>query len=90
MGLMTILFIVWGVFLVGLLSLLAYNATLTRYEEDQLFLNDSNNMEKQHQSEILTKLSRTQPLVRVFGSGSVVLTLALVGMFAWDAIQRLR
>jgi fructose-1,6-bisphosphatase/inositol monophosphatase family enzyme len=87
---MTILFIVWGVFLVGLLALLAYNATLTRYEEDQLFLNDTNDNEKQHQTEILTKLHRTQPFVRVFGSGSVVLTLVLAGMFAWDAIQRLR
>ena len=39
---MSILLIVWGVFVACLLGLLAYNATLTRYEEDQLFLSDTN------------------------------------------------
>jgi hypothetical protein len=90
MGYMTILLIVWGVFLACLLGLLAYNATLTRYEEDQLFLSDSNDLEKQHQDEIVAKLHRTQPFVRIFGSLSGLLTLAIAGIYTWDAWQRLR
>jgi hypothetical protein len=90
MGYMSILLIVWGVFLACLLGLLAYNATLTRYEEDQLFLSDSNDLEKKHQDEIVAKLHRTQPLVRIFGSLSGLLTLAVAGMYTWDAWQRLR
>ena len=39
---MPIVLIIWGVFVACLLGLLAYNATLTRYEEDQLFLSDTN------------------------------------------------
>src|ERR1700688_3228414 len=68
MGYMFILLIIWGVFLACLLGLLAYNATLTRYEEDQLFLSESSEFEKQHQSEIIAKLKKTQPFVRIFGS----------------------
>ncbi len=90
MGYMPIVMIVWGVAVAGLLALLAYNATLTRYEEDQLFLNDTNEIEKQHQSEILVKVNRMQPYIRAFGSISALLTLAVMGMFGWDAYQHLR
>jgi len=90
MGYMSIILIVWGAFLACLLGLLAYNATLTRYEEDQLFLNDTNEIEKVHQSDILKKLSRTQPFIRVLGSVSGLLTLAIAGMYTYDAWQRLR
>jgi hypothetical protein len=89
MGYMSIILIVWGVFLACLLGLLAYNATLTRYEEDQLFLNDTNSVEKTHQDEIVAKLRRTQPLVRIFGSLSGLMTLAVAGMYTWDAWQHL-
>ena len=43
---LTIVFIVWAVAATVLLALLAYRSTLTRYEEDCLFLGDCN--EHQH------------------------------------------
>jgi len=89
MGFMSIMLVVWGVLLACLLGLLAYNATLTRYEEDQLFLSDANNSEKKQQDEIIAKLRRTQPLVRIFGGLSGLLTLAIVGLYTWDVWQRL-
>jgi hypothetical protein len=89
MGYLSILLIIWGVLLACLLGLLAYNATLTRYEEDQLFLSDSNSVEKSHQDEIVAKLRRTQPLVRVFGSLSGLMTLVVAGLFTWDAWKHL-
>ncbi len=39
---LTIVFIVWAVAATVLLALLAYRSTLTRYEEDCLFLDDCN------------------------------------------------
>lgn len=88
MAYMPVVMIVWGVAVAGLLALLAYNATLTRYEEDQLFLNDTNEIERQHQSEIVKKVNRMQPYIRAFGSLSALLTLAVMGLFSWDAYQR--
>jgi hypothetical protein len=89
MDYMSVILIAWGVFVACLLGLLAYNATLTRYEEDQLFLNETNELEKQHQNEIMAKLHRTQPLVRIFGSLSGIMTLVVVGMYSYEAWQRL-
>jgi hypothetical protein len=89
MDLMSFILIAWGVVVACLLGLLAYNATLTRYEEDQLFLSESNDLEKQHQTEIISKLHRTQPLVRIFGGLSGVMTLLVVGLYSYEAWQRI-
>jgi hypothetical protein len=89
MDFMSFILIAWGVVVACLLGLLAYNATLTRYEEDQLFLSGTNDLEKQHQTEIISKLHRTQPLVRIFGGLSGVMTLLVVGMYSYEAWQRI-
>jgi hypothetical protein len=86
---MSFILVAWGVVVACLLGLLAYNATLTRYEEDQLFLSETNDLEKQHQTEIISKLHRTQPLVRIFGGLSGVMTLLVVGMYTYEAWERL-
>ncbi len=89
MGYLSILLIVWGAFVACLLALLAYNANVTRYEEDQLFLSDANEIEKKSQDEILKKVSRVQPYIRVFGSLSALMTLGVMGVMSWDAWQHL-
>lgn len=81
---------VWGVVVACLLALMFYNATITRYEEDQLFLSDSNPIEHKHQDEIQMKVKKVQPYIRVFGSLSALMTLGLMGIFSWDAWQHLR
>ncbi len=85
-----ILLSIWGFVVACLLILVAYNATITRDEEDQLFLTDSNEMEHKHQDEIQGKVRRVQPYIRVFGSLSVLMTLGLMGVFGWAAWLRLR
>jgi len=47
MSFMPVLWIVWAGVTAILLALLAYRGTLTRYEEDQLFLDDSGNHQAQ-------------------------------------------
>ena len=89
MGYLPILLIVWGVVLTCFLVLLAYNANVTRYEEDQLFLSDTNEIEKRSQDDILRKVSRVQPYLRVFGSLSAILTLGVMGLMSWNAWQSL-
>ena len=55
---MIILWIVWAGVLAILLILLAYRGTLTRYEEDQLFLDDAGNHQKQEQTEIVCQVQQ--------------------------------
>ncbi|WP_260740441.1 hypothetical protein [Tunturiibacter lichenicola] len=90
MSALPVLLIVWAVFAACFLALLAYKGQLTRYEEDQLFLNETLSHEQQVQSEIVRKVNRIAPFVRVFGVAAAVMTAGIVGIFTYDAWQHLR
>jgi hypothetical protein len=85
-----VLLIVWAAILACFLGLLAYKGQLTRYEEDQLFLNDAASHEQQFQSEIVRKVTKIQPFVRVFGVATAVMTAGIIGIFTYDAWQHLK
>ena len=84
-----VLLIVWAAILACFLGLLAYKGQLTRYEEDQLFLNETVSQEQQLQSEIIRKVTKIQPFVRVFGVATAVMTAGIIGIFTYDAWQHL-
>jgi hypothetical protein len=84
-----VMLIVWGAVTAGFLGLLAYNATLTRYEEDQLFLTGHSPAAEELQTNILKNVKRTQPMLRAFGGASALLGAVIVGMYTWQAWQRL-
>jgi len=84
-----VMLIVWGAVTAAFLGLLAYNATLTRYEEDQLFLTGNNHAAEEEQTNIMKSVKRTQPMLRVFGGASALLGAVIVGMYTWQAWQRL-
>jgi len=85
-----VLLIVWAAILACFLGLLAYKGQLTRYEEDQLFLNEGVSHEQQLQSEIIRKVTKIQPFVRVFGVATAVMTAGIIGIFTYDAWQHLK
>ena len=59
-----ILLAVWGVLAASFLGLLLYRGQLTRYEDEQLFLNDEANLnEQQRQSFIVRRVTQLEPVV---------------------------
>lgn len=86
---MIILWIVWAGVLAILLILLAYRGTITRYEEDQIFLDDASTIEKDQQTEILAKVNRIQPFVRIATGATCVLTACIIGIYVWDAVHQM-
>ncbi len=84
------LIVVWAVFTGLFLALLAYNATLTRYEENQLFLDDINDVEKEQQSTIVREIHRMTPYIRALGSLSALMTVVIIGVVTWDAWQKIQ
>ena len=84
------MFIVWAVFAVGFIALVAYRGNLTRYEDDQLFLNDNNSVERELQTTIQTKLRKVEPLLRACGAATAVLTAGIAGVYVWDLWQKLQ
>jgi hypothetical protein len=90
MSALPVLLIVWAVFAACFLALLAYKGQLTRYEDDQLFLSDNLPHEQQIQTEIVRKVNKIAPFVRVFGVAAAVMTAGIVGIFTYDAWQHLK
>ena len=85
-----VLLIIWAAISACFLGLLAYKGQLTRYEEDQLFLSDIRSNEQQLQGEIVRKVTKIQPFVRVFGVAAAVMTACIIGIFTYDAWQHLK
>jgi hypothetical protein len=90
MSLIPVMLIVWAVIAASFLALLAYRGQLTRYEEDQLFLSETESNEQREQSEIVRKVNRLQPFVRVLGVATAAMTAGIVGIFTYDAWQHLK
>jgi hypothetical protein len=84
------LIVIWAVLTGLFLALLAYNGTVTRYEENQLFLADINANERNLQSAIVRRVNRTMPFVRALGTLSALMTLLIIGIYTWDAWQRIQ
>jgi hypothetical protein len=73
------LLIVWGVVTGILLILLFYRSTLTKQEDNQLFLDESASSRATEQRQLLVKVNRLGSLVTTAGATSGLLTLLLVG-----------
>jgi hypothetical protein len=81
------LWIVWAVCAAFLLLLLLYRGTITRYEDDQLFLDDISDRQHKENDAIIRKLAIIQPYLRIFTGATSILTATIVGIYAWDAIK---
>jgi hypothetical protein len=89
MGVMPILWIVWGGVAVILMVLLGYSGTLTRYEEDQIFLDDAGHNQAEQQHEILAKVHRIDPYVRGAIGAVSLISVGIIGMYIWSAVKNL-
>lgn len=89
MSAMPILWIVWAGITAIMLILLGYRGTLTRYEEDQLFLDDAGDRQKTEQSAIIAKVDKIQPWVRLSIAATCVMSAFVIGFYVWDAVRHL-
>jgi hypothetical protein len=84
---MTALLAVWAVLTLGLIVLLIYRGTLTMHEDDQLFLDSAEDHMQKEQAELIGKMERLTPWVRVCGAGSAVLAVVMLGLYVADLIR---
>jgi hypothetical protein len=89
MSFMPVVWIVWASIITILLVLLVYRSNLTRYEEDQIFLDDCNSHQKKEQEDILVKVNKIQPAIRIVTGVTCFLTVGIIGVYVWDALQHL-
>jgi uncharacterized membrane-anchored protein YhcB (DUF1043 family) len=78
---------VWGVLTGVLVILLIYRSTLTMQEDDQLFLDDTKSSMEQEQAELMSKVNKLNPFVKVLGAASGLMFLILAGMFIYQGLN---
>ncbi len=81
------LLIAWGVLTAILVILLISRSTLTMREDDQLYLSDSESHMQKEQTEILTRVNKLTPMVRILGAMSGVLILVIAGLALYTQLN---
>ncbi len=90
MELNPVLLIIWAALAACFGGLLIYRSQLTRYEDEQLFLNgEANGNVEQEQTEIVRRVNRLQPILRVCGGAVGLMTAGVVGIYVWNAWKTL-
>ena len=80
---------VWGVFALFMAALYIYRSSLTRDEEDQIFLDESFDHEKAHQAVIVAKVGKIEPLIRVARWLVVAMTAVVLIYYIRDIMVQL-
>jgi hypothetical protein len=80
---------VWGALVVIMAGLYVYRSSLTRDEEDQIFLDDSFDHEKAAQAAIVAKVSKVEPLLRATQWLVVAMTVVVLVYYIRDILVRL-
>jgi hypothetical protein len=83
------MWIVWSAFVLFMAVLYIYRSSLTKNEEDQIFLDDSFAQEKAEQAAIATKLAKVEPVVRMARWIVVAMTVFVVAYYVRDILLQL-
>lgn len=81
---------VWAVLVVILAALYVYRSSLTKDEEDQIFLDDSFDHEKNAQAAIVAKVNKIQPYVRIFLWLVGISTIFVIGYYLMDFARQFK
>jgi hypothetical protein len=80
---------VWAAFVLFMAVLYIYRSSLTRDEEDQIFLDESFDQEKAHQEVIVAKVGKIEPLLRIARWLVVAMTAVVIVYYIRDIMVQL-
>jgi hypothetical protein len=81
------LLVAWGILTGVLIILLIYRSTLTMHEDDSIFLNETESQMHKDQMEVLVKMKRLTPIVKVLGALSGAMILIIAGLFIYQGLN---
>ncbi len=85
-----VMWVVWGVLVIISAALYLYRSGLTKDEEDQIFLDDSFEHEKNAQAAIMSKVSKVEPLLKGALWLVAIATLFVIGYYILDIINQFK
>jgi len=81
------LLIAWGILTTILVVLMIYKSTLTMHEDDSIFLNETESQMEKDQVEILAKVNKITPILKVLGAISGLMILVIAGLFVYQGLM---
>jgi len=84
-----VMWTVWAAFIVFTAAMYIYRSSLTRDEEDQIFLDESFEHEKAAQAVIVSKVARIEPLVRIGRWLVIGMTVVVIVYYVHDIMVQL-
>lgn len=81
------LLVAWGILTAILIILLIYKSTLTMHEDDSIFLNETESQMEKDQVEIIKKMNKITPILKVLGALSGVMILVIAGLFIYQGLM---
>ena len=80
------LLVAWGILTGILIVLLIYRSTLTMHEDDSIFLNETESQMQKDQVEVLAKMRKIAPILKVLGALSGAMILVIAGLFIYQGL----
>ena len=90
MTIVPVMWSVWGVFVVVAAVLYLYRSTLTKDEDDQIYLDEAFSHEKSAQEAIIAKVNKIQPLIRVSIWLVAASTVFVIGYYILDIVNQFK
>ena len=81
------LLILWGAITLVLVVLLIYRSTLTMHEDDQLFLDQAESHMEQEQIQLMKRVNKISPYLKVLGALSGAMILVMAGMAIYQGLN---
>jgi hypothetical protein len=89
-GFVPAMWAVWGAFVLLVLVLKLYTNRLSKYEDDQLILDEAFSHVKAEQAAIMEKVHRIQPVNRAVLILTGAMTLVVVGYYVMEVINQFK
>ena len=77
---------IWCVLVASVAALHVYRSNLTRDEEDQIFLDESFEHEKQAQAAIVAKVNKVEPVLHGLQWAVAAVTLIVIGYYLYEMV----
>jgi hypothetical protein len=81
------LIVAWGILTGILIILLIYKSTLTMHENDSIDLHETESQMHKDQVEVLSKMNKITPIVKVLGALSGAMILIIAGLFIYQGLS---
>jgi hypothetical protein len=81
------LLVAWGILTGILIILMIYKSTLSMHEDDSIVLNETESQMQKDHTEVLNKMRKITPILKILGTISGVMLLVIAGLFIYQGLN---